>query len=129
MKAPEFSRLRNVHRTTPWHMDQRAIEHEMTNLRALAALGHGTRGDADRLADLQDELDRRIADFGPGSVVEMRIGREAPRLVLVDERVPDMKGGGPGFVGTYLTPAGVPSRSKWAGVWGFDRQVTRVVML
>jgi len=108
-------------------MDQRAIEHELTNLRTLNALGHGTRGDADRLADLTDELDRRTAEFGPGSVVEMRIGTDAPRLVLVDERVPDMKGGGPGFVGRFLTPAGAVSRSKWAGVWGFDRQVTRVV--
>jgi hypothetical protein len=51
--------LRNVHRTTPWHLSRRAIEHEIRNLGTLAALGHGTRGDRDRIADLRDELARR----------------------------------------------------------------------
>lgn len=116
-----WAALRNVHRRTPWNMTTRSIEHEIANLGELARLGHGTRGDADRVADLHDELARR---YQVGSRIAFRIGNDPEREAIVRARqMDDGKGGGSGCFAVFADRP----RGKFSGVWVYDRQITRIV--
>lgn len=70
--------------------------------------------------------------YKPGDVIAANTWRSGERIVLVDTHEADVKNGQPGFTGTLcrvedgvaipVTVDGVD------GVWGYDQQVTRIVL-
>jgi hypothetical protein len=72
-------------------------------------------------------------DYRIGSVIEYRPFGGGLRRVRVTEKEDDIKNGRPGFAGQLIpvSASGVPSDpdedDAFSGVWGYDRQIVRVL--
>ena len=68
-----------------------------------------------------------------GSIIEYQTFTGAARIVLVEEKDDDIKNGRAGF-GGILEPSHMKNAELraerpdwWAGVWGYDSQITKVL--
>lgn len=62
-----------------------------------------------------------MKDYNVGDVICVRTSMGTFRIVLVEEKLADIKNGEPGFSGVCMPPGGA------AVVWGYDFQVLHVV--